>query len=61
MILIEYLNGHTWLQLQTTFYNNWITIGRLILCCSVAVKVMERLPFTVMSRSSDVTVPSLTK
>ena len=29
--------------------------------CSVAVSVMERLPFTVMSKSSGVTVPALTK
>ena len=37
------------------------TFDRLVLLYSVAVSVMDRLPFTVMSESSGVISPSLTK
>ena len=42
-------------------YINWITFDRLVLPRSVAFSVTERLPFTVMSKSSGVIVPELTK
>ena len=42
-------------------YRLHFTFDRSVLLCTVAVSVMERLPFTVMSKSCGVTVPALTK